>query len=70
MPINIPAFAISLNMEPDINAELIAHGYSNALSGLFGGMSDTSIYEVVSNHCQCPIITHYSFKFACCFTLL
>lgn len=26
VPINIPAFAISSNVEPDMNAELIAHG--------------------------------------------
>jgi MFS superfamily sulfate permease-like transporter len=28
---------ILLNIDPDMNAELKAHGYSNAISGLFGG---------------------------------
>lgn len=62
VPINIPAFAISIDagkeqeingckkrntillsheltsfIDTDMNAELIAHGYSNSLSGLFGG---------------------------------
>eukprot|EP00956_Cyclotella_meneghiniana_P016751 scaffold26695_cov71-Cyclotella_meneghiniana.AAC.12 len=35
VPINIPAFSISTNVDPDMNAELIAHGYSNTLSGVF-----------------------------------
>jgi hypothetical protein len=26
-----------LNIDTDMNAELMAHGYSNAISGLFGG---------------------------------
>jgi len=37
VPINIPAFAISTNTEPDMNVELMAHGYSNFISGMFGG---------------------------------
>lgn len=44
VPINIPAFAISTNVEPDMNAELIAHGYSNAISGLFGGLQNYMAY--------------------------
>mmetsp|Transcript_11540 Transcript_11540/g.24610 ORF Transcript_11540/g.24610 Transcript_11540/m.24610 type:complete len:953 (-) Transcript_11540:198-3056(-) len=44
VPINIPAFAITTNVEPDMNAELIAHGYSNALAGLFGGLQNYMAY--------------------------
>ncbi|KAL3808111.1 hypothetical protein ACHAXA_001017, partial [Cyclostephanos tholiformis] len=45
VPINIPAFAISTNVEPDMNVELIAHGYSNAISGLFGGLQNYLAYS-------------------------
>jgi len=45
VPINIPAFAISTNVEPDMNAELIAHGYSNAVSGIFGGLQNYMAYS-------------------------
>ncbi|KAL7544731.1 hypothetical protein ACHAWF_008091, partial [Thalassiosira exigua] len=45
VPINIPAFAISTNVEPDMNAELIAHGYSNALAGIFGGLQNYMAYS-------------------------
>lgn len=44
VPINIPAFAVSTNVEADMNAELIAHGYSNAVSGLFGGLQNYMAY--------------------------
>jgi SulP family sulfate permease len=33
-PLNVPALAISLNEDVDTNKELVAHGYSNFLSGL------------------------------------
>ncbi|KAL3786183.1 hypothetical protein HJC23_001259 [Cyclotella cryptica] len=45
VPINIPAFAISTNVDPDMNAELIAHGYSNTLSGIFGGLQNYMAYS-------------------------
>lgn len=45
VPINIPAFAISTNVEPDMNAELIAHGASNAISGIFGGLQNYLAYS-------------------------
>ena len=45
VPINIPAFAISTNVEPDMNAELIAHGYSNGFSGIFGGLQNYMAYS-------------------------
>ena len=38
VPINIPAFAVSSNVEVDMNVELMAHGYSNGLVGMLGGM--------------------------------
>ncbi|KAL7528219.1 hypothetical protein ACHAXR_002330, partial [Thalassiosira sp. AJA248-18] len=37
--------AISLNVEPDMNAELIAHGYSNAVAGIFGGLQNYMAYS-------------------------
>jgi SulP family sulfate permease len=45
VPINIPAFGISTQTEPDMNAELIAHGYSNFISGLFGGLQNYLAYS-------------------------
>ncbi len=44
VPINIPAFAISTNSDYDMNKELIAHGYSNCLSGIFGGLQNYMAY--------------------------
>jgi SulP family sulfate permease len=40
VPINIPAFAISTDVDTDMNAELIAHGWSNALAGVVGGLQN------------------------------
>lgn len=45
VPINIPAFSISTNVDPDMNAELMAHGYSNTLSGIFGGLQNYMAYS-------------------------
>ena len=36
VPINIPSLSMSTHQDVDINAELIAHGYSNLLSGMCG----------------------------------
>lgn len=44
VPINIPAFAISTNTEADMNRELVAHGYSNFLAGIFGGLQNYMAY--------------------------
>lgn len=44
VPINIPAFAISMDIEPDMNAELIAHGYSNVLAGMCSGLQNYMCY--------------------------
>jgi len=45
VPINIPAFAISQNVEPDMDRELVAHGWSNAACGLFGGLQNYMAYS-------------------------
>lgn len=47
VPINIPAFAVSSNIsgDLDINKELMAHGYSNALAGIFGGLQNVMTYS-------------------------
>eukprot|EP00586_Coscinodiscus_wailesii_P021266 CAMPEP_0172504374 /NCGR_PEP_ID=MMETSP1066-20121228/178172_1 /TAXON_ID=671091 /ORGANISM="Coscinodiscus wailesii, Strain CCMP2513" /LENGTH=667 /DNA_ID=CAMNT_0013280547 /DNA_START=86 /DNA_END=2086 /DNA_ORIENTATION=- len=44
VPINIPAFAISTNSDVDMNTELKAHGYSNAIAGLCGGLQNYLCY--------------------------
>ncbi|KAF8001547.1 hypothetical protein HF325_004048 [Metschnikowia pulcherrima] len=37
VPINVPALAVSIGMDQfDVDRELVAHGYSNAISGLLG----------------------------------
>lgn len=45
VPVNIPAFSISMDLDTDMNAELIAHGYSNAAAGLFGGLPNYMTYS-------------------------
>jgi SulP family sulfate permease len=44
VPINIPAYAVSTDTVADMNRELIAHGYSNIISGLFGGLQNYFAY--------------------------
>ena len=45
VPINAPALSVSCNKEVDMNQELRAHGYSNALSGIcFGGLQNYLAY--------------------------
>lgn len=45
VPINIPAFAISSNhSDIDMNNELISHGYSNLIAGMFGGLQNYMAY--------------------------
>lgn len=46
VPINIPAFANACDVDVDMNSELIAHGYSNVLTGLFGGIQNVMTYSV------------------------
>jgi len=45
VPINVPALGVSLNMDSvDTNRELIAHGWSNVLSGLVGSVQNYLVY--------------------------
>ena len=36
---------MSTNVDPDMNKELMAHGYSNTLSGIFGGLQNYMAYS-------------------------
>ncbi|CCH60241.1 hypothetical protein TBLA_0C04440 [Henningerozyma blattae CBS 6284] len=45
VPINVPALAMSVQMDKyDVDKELIAHGYSNLISGLFGSVQNYLVY--------------------------
>lgn len=45
VPINVPALAISMTMDDlNLDRELIAHGISNATSGLFGSIQNYLVY--------------------------
>ncbi|CDO94304.1 unnamed protein product [Kluyveromyces dobzhanskii CBS 2104] len=45
VPINVPALAMSLNVDKyNIDKELIAHGYSNLISGLLGSIQNYLVY--------------------------
>lgn len=45
VPINVPALAVSVGMDQfDVDRELVAHGYSNALSGLIGSIQNYLVY--------------------------
>jgi SulP family sulfate permease len=46
VPINIPAFANTCKVDVDMNNELMAHGYSNMLAGLLGGIQNVMTYSV------------------------
>lgn len=50
VPINIPAFAVSSNVDVEINAELVAHGYSNGIVGLFGGLQNYMAVSFTNVH--------------------
>ncbi|KAH6901521.1 vacuole protein [Coprinopsis sp. MPI-PUGE-AT-0042] len=43
-PLNVPALAVSLDMDVDTNKELVGHGYSNLVSGLFGTVPNYLVY--------------------------
>ncbi|KAJ2925987.1 hypothetical protein H1R20_g11096, partial [Candolleomyces eurysporus] len=43
-PLNVPALAVSLDMDVNTDKELIAHGYSNLLSGLVGTVPNYLVY--------------------------
>ncbi|CCD25875.2 Vsb1p NDAI_0G00990 [Naumovozyma dairenensis CBS 421] len=45
VPINVPALAMSLQMDRyDVDKELIAHGVSNFVSGMFGSIQNYLVY--------------------------
>lgn len=45
VPINVPALALTINMDTfDVDRELIAHGVSNFLSGMFGSIQNYLVY--------------------------
>jgi len=44
VPINIPAFAVSTDADVDMNVELMAHGYSNGIVGILGGLQNYMAY--------------------------
>ncbi|SCV06053.1 LANO_0H21066g1_1 [Lachancea nothofagi CBS 11611] len=45
VPINVPALAMSVGVDKyDVDKELIAHGYSNFLSGLVGSVQNYLVY--------------------------
>ncbi|KAF9466835.1 sulfate transporter family-domain-containing protein [Collybia nuda] len=43
-PLNVPALSVSLNTDVDTNKELVAHGYSNLLSGFAGSVPNYLVY--------------------------
>lgn len=43
-PLNVPALAVSLDQEVDTDHELVSHGYSNFLAGLFGSVPNYLVY--------------------------
>ncbi len=45
VPINIPSLSVSTRRDVDMNRELVAHGYSNVLSGLTGGLQNYLCYS-------------------------
>lgn len=45
VPINVPALAVSIGMDEfDVDRELVAHGYSNAISGFLGSIQNYLVY--------------------------
>lgn len=45
VPINVPALAVTVGMDQcDVDRELVAHGYSNAISGLVGSIQNYLVY--------------------------
>ncbi|KAK7681788.1 hypothetical protein QCA50_015135 [Cerrena zonata] len=43
-PLNVPALAVSLNHDIDTDKELVGHGYSNLLAGIFGTVPNYLVY--------------------------
>jgi len=70
VPINIPAFAVSTDVDVDMNVELMAHGYSNGIVGLLGGESIVSVIPFTlpflntncCKHCPCAFLQFKAYK--------
>ncbi|EKM51192.1 uncharacterized protein PHACADRAFT_263202 [Phanerochaete carnosa HHB-10118-sp] len=43
-PLNVPALAVSINHDVDTDKELVGHGYSNLLAGVFGTVPNYLVY--------------------------
>ena len=53
VPINIPSLSLTTGTEIDINEELKAHGYSNALGGLVGSVQNYLCYSFSALYYKC-----------------
>lgn len=53
VPINIPSLCLTTNTEVDINDELVAHGISNALSGVCGTVQNYLCYSTSALYYKC-----------------
>lgn len=53
VPINIPSLSLTTDFEADINEELVAHGISNALGGLFGSVQNYLCYSTSALYYKC-----------------
>jgi len=58
-PLNVPALAVSLDLDVDTNRELIAHGFSNLFAGLIGTVPN---YLVYVNTLLCARCLYFSAK--------
>ncbi|KAE9248787.1 hypothetical protein PF004_g3694 [Phytophthora fragariae] len=53
VPINIPSLSLTTDTEVDINDELVAHGISNALSGVCGTVQNYLCYSTSALYYKC-----------------
>jgi SulP family sulfate permease len=53
VPINIPSLSLSTGQQVDMNQELVAHGYSNAISGILGGLPNYLCYSTSVTYFKC-----------------
>ena len=69
-PINIPSLIVSTGKEVDMDHELIAHGYSNLVSGILGGLQNYLCYSNSLLYYKCRGKGKVSGYLLCVFTLL
>lgn len=53
VPINIPSLSLTTDKEVDMNGELVAHGISNTLGGLFGTVQNYLCYSNSALYFKC-----------------